>query len=112
MAGPVIAGNFAQVQLALASIIPRVEAADEVAEEAGAQIVAALAAAGAPRLTGHMAASVDEEGGVVVVDTPYAAYQEYGTRHHAAQPFLRPAKDRAEVPFRQSAERLYTIATR
>jgi HK97 gp10 family phage protein len=107
-----IVGNFAQVQAALLAIIPRVDAADEVVEDTGAEIVRALAAAGAPKLTGHMAASVDEESGVVVVNTPYAGYQEYGTRHHKAQPFLRPAKDRAETPFRQAAERIYTAATR
>ncbi len=107
-----ITGNFAQVQAALSAVALRVEAADEGVEEVGAEIVAALAAQNAPRLTGHMAASVDEEGGQVVVDTPYAGYQEYGTRHNAAQPFLRPAKDQSEVPFRQAAERIYTIATR
>ena len=109
---PVITGNFAQVQAALASLIPRVQAADEVVEETSARIVAQLAGSLAPRLTGHMAASVDEDGGMVVVDTPYAAYQEYGTRRHAAQPFLRPAKERSEAPVRQIAERIYTAATR
>lgn len=112
MAGPVISGNFAQVQAALLSIIPRVDAADEAVEEASAQIVAQLASAGAPRLTGHMAASVDEEGGLVVVDTPYAVYQEYGTRRHKAQPFLRPAKDRSEPIVKRTAEGIYTAATR
>ena len=107
-----VVGNFAQVQAALLAIIPRVDAADEVVEEASAEIVRALAAAAAPRLTGHMAASVDEEGGAVVVNTPYAGYQEYGTRHHAAQPFLRPAKERSEGPVKQVAERIYTAATR
>lgn len=107
-----VSGNFAQVNAALAAVALRVEAAGEPVEQAGAEIVRAFAAAGAPRLTGHMAASVDEEGGQVVVDTPYAGYQEYGTRHHAAQPFLRPAKDAAEAPFRQAAEKIYTVATR
>jgi HK97 gp10 family phage protein len=107
-----VTGNFAQVEAALAAVALRVEAAGEVVEETGAQMVAALAAQKAPRLTGHMAASVDEQGGQVIVDTPYAGYQEYGTRHNAAQPFLRPAKEEAEVPFRQAAERIYTVATR
>ena len=107
-----VTGNFAQVNAALAAVALRVEAAGEPVEQAGAEIVRALAAAGAPRLTGHMAASVDEEGGVVIVNTPYGAYQEFGTRHHAAQPFLRPAKDQAEGPFKQAAERIYTAATR
>jgi HK97 gp10 family phage protein len=107
-----IVGNWAQVEAALALVAIKVDAADEVVEEASAEIVRALAAAGAPRLTGHMAASVDEEGGAVVVNTPYAGYQEYGTRHHAAQPFLRPAKERSEPAVKQAAERIYTAATR
>lgn len=107
-----VTGNFAQVQAALASIIPRVDAADEVVEETGAELVAGIAAQLAPRLTGHMAASTDEEGGQVVVDTPYAGYQEYGTRHHKAQPFLRPAKDRSEPLVKRAAEVIYTAATR
>jgi HK97 gp10 family phage protein len=108
----VVVGNFEQVQAYFLAIPPRVEAADESVEEAGAEIVTTIAAVLAPKLTGHMAASVDDEGGAVVVDTPYAGYQEYGTRHHKAQPFLRPAKDRSELPIRQSAERIYTVATR
>lgn len=107
-----ISGNFAQVEAALLAIIPRVEAADEVVEEEGARLVAALGERNAPRLTGQLAASVDEEGGVVVVQAPYGAYVEYGTRHSKAQPFLRPAKDQAEAPWRQAAERTYTVATR
>jgi HK97 gp10 family phage protein len=112
MANLYITGNYAQVQAALATIPLRVDAADEVVEEAGAHIVAALAARLAPRLTGHLKASVDEQGGQVVADTPYAGYQEYGTRHHAAQPFMRPAKESSEIPVRQAAERIYTVATR
>lgn len=112
MAGPVIQGNFAQVQAALASIVPKVAAADEAVEEVGTEIVARRAAELAPRMTGHLAASVDEDGGQVVVDTPYAVYQEYGTRRHEAQPFLRPAAEQSETPFRQVAERIYAVATR
>lgn len=35
----------------------------------------------------------------VVSPTPYAKYQEFGTRHHAAHPFLRPAllESRGEI---------------
>jgi HK97 gp10 family phage protein len=108
----VVVGNFAQVQAALLAIPSRVDAADEVVEETSARIVATVAGALAPKLTGHMAASVDEEGGQVVVDTPYAGYQEYGTRHHAAQPFLRPAKDRSQPAVKKAAEGIYTAATR
>ena len=46
------------------------------------------------------------------MDTDYAGYQEYGTRYHKAQPFLRPAKELAQVPYRQTAERIYTVASR
>jgi HK97 gp10 family phage protein len=107
-----LTGNFAQVEAALAAIALRMEAADEPVEEAGAEIVRVLAERNAPKLTGQLAASVDEEGGIVVVEAEYGAYVEYGTRHAAAQPFLRPAKEQAEVPFRQAAERIYTVATR
>jgi len=105
-------GNFTEVNAALQIIAFRVDAADEVVEEAGAELVAQLAERNAPRLTGHMAASVDVDGGLVVVDTPYAAYVEFGSRHNKAQPFLRPAREEAELPFRQEAERIYTVATR
>jgi HK97 gp10 family phage protein len=105
-------GNFSQVQAALLSLIPRVEAADEVVEENAAHIVATIATAKAPQLTGHLKASVGEEGGQVVADTPYAGYQEYGTRRHKAQPFLRPAKTAAEPAVKVMAEQIYTVATR
>jgi HK97 gp10 family phage protein len=38
-------------------------------------------------------------------EAPYAKYQEFGTRHHAAQPFLRPAaaESRSEVVSRIAA---------
>lgn len=105
-------GNFEQVQLALLSLIPRVEAADEAVEETAAQIVATTAEAIAPRLTGEMAASVGSEGGQVVVTSDHAIFQEYGTRRHKAQPFLRPARDRSEPVVRTMAEGIYTVATR
>jgi HK97 gp10 family phage protein len=107
-----VIGNFAQVQAALLAIIPHVAAADEAVEEGAAHIVAGLAAANAPVLSGHMQASIGEEGGEVVVDTDYAGYQEYGTRRMKAQPFLRPAKDAAEPIVKTLAEGLYMAATR
>lgn len=107
-----ITGNFTQVEVALAALIPRVAAANEFVERAGAEIIATLAAQNAPRLTGHLAASTDDEGGLVVANTPYAIFQEYGTRRHKAQPFMRPAIERGSLPFRQAAERIYTVATR
>jgi HK97 gp10 family phage protein len=36
---------------------------------------------------------------VVRADVPYAAYVEYGTRYHAAHPFMRPAARRANRAF-------------
>jgi HK97 gp10 family phage protein len=113
MAAPAgISGNFAEVQAALSALVVKVEAADEVVEETAARIVASNAARLAPRLSGHMAASTDEQGGQVVVDTPYAGYQEFGTRHHKAQPFLRPAKALSEPAVATAADRIYTVATR
>jgi len=105
-------GNFAQVQAALLAIIPRIEAADKVVEEGAAHIVAGLAAAKAPVLTGELRASVGEEGAEVVVDSDHAIFQEYGTRRMKAQPFLRPAKDEAEPIVKVMAEEAYTVATR
>jgi HK97 gp10 family phage protein len=109
---PDVVGNFAQVQAALLALIPRVELADEVVEERSATIVAAIAEAKAPSLTGHLKASIGEDGGEVVADTDYAGYQEFGTRRHKAQPFLRPAKEAAEPIVRNLAEEIYTVATR
>jgi HK97 gp10 family phage protein len=107
-----VLGNFLQVEAALLAIIPRVAAADEAIEEGAAHIVVGLAAARAPVLTGHMKASIGEEGGEVVVDTDYAGYQEYGTRRMKAQPFLRPARDASEPIVKTLAEEAYTVATR
>jgi HK97 gp10 family phage protein len=107
-----IIGNFLQVEAALLAIIPRVEAADEIVEEKGAEIVAGLAQARAPELTGHLKASITDDGGEVVADTDYAGYVEYGTRRSKAQPFLRPAKDASEPIIKTMAEAAYTVATR
>jgi HK97 gp10 family phage protein len=107
-----VLGNFAEVQLALLSIIPRVELADKAVEEEAAHIVAAAAEAKAPVLTGHLQASIGEEGGEVVADTPYARFVEYGTRKMKAEPFLRPARDESELVVREMAEGIYTAATR
>jgi len=107
-----VVGNFSQVQAALGRIPPRVDVADEIVEENAAQIVAQIAEQLAPKLTGKLSASVDDEGGLVVVTAPYGAYVEYGTRHTKAQPFLRPAAERAELIIRQSAEPIYTAASR
>lgn len=108
----VVAINAPEVIAALERVVIRVAAADQVVQEEGAVIVADLAKRFAPKLTGFLKASVDEHGGKVVADAPYAGYQEYGSRHNAAQPFMRPAKQFGEPLVRQSAERIYTVATR
>lgn len=38
--------------------------------------------------------------GVVEASEFYGRFQEYGTRHHAAQPFMRPAAEAEKRPFR------------
>lgn len=108
----VITGNFAQVEAALGRTALKVNAADEVVEEEAANLVAEIASRLAPRLTGNLRASIDDDGAYVIADTDYAGYMEYGTRHNAAQPFMRPAKELAEIPVRQGAERIYTVASR
>lgn len=83
--------------------------ADDVVMSAllrGAEIMRALASAKAPVLTGELASSVFKErvGAKLMVQVGagpgqglgsrrsfYAHMQEFGTRHHAAQPFMRPA---------------------
>lgn len=53
----------------------------------------------APEISGAMAEAW------VIAPTPYAKYQEFGTRHNAAHPFLRPALDesREEIVSRIAA---------
>jgi len=71
----------------------------EAAVNETAEAVAADAQKRAPVLTGRLRAEVHAEpaaGGPVFVarvvsPTPYAKYQEFGTRHNRAQPYLRPA---------------------
>lgn len=61
--------------------------------------------------TGFMRASIHaEKVGTghhrVVVGAEYAQYVEFGTRHMAAQPFLRPAFDAVIPRLRQALERI------
>ena len=109
---PAVVVNAAQVNAALSATAVRIDLADEEVEEQAAELVAHIAARLAPRFTGYLSLSVTDDGSDVVVNTDYAGYQEYGTRYHAAQPFLRPAKELAELPVRQGAERIYTLASR
>jgi HK97 gp10 family phage protein len=107
-----IVGNFFEVEAALLAVIPRVEAANEIVEREAAEVIVGLAEARAPELTGHLKASITENGGEVIADTDYAGYVEYGTRRSKAQPFLRPAKDASEPIVKALAETAYTVATR
>lgn len=107
-----VVSNLPEVIAGLTRVGIQVEAADEVTERTAAEIVAARAAQLAPRLTGHLAASTDDSGGLVIANTDYAGYVEYGSRHNKAQPFMRPAKDQMEPVVREAAERIYTTATR
>ncbi len=106
-----ITGNFSQVEAALARVAVRTEAASHVWEGEAANTIAARAAQLAPRFTGHLAASTDESGGQVVVNTDYGVYVEYGTRRSKAQPFLRPAADQVSPAIYAEAERTFTVAT-
>ncbi|HYG66098.1 MAG TPA: HK97-gp10 family putative phage morphogenesis protein [Anaeromyxobacteraceae bacterium] len=91
-----------RLQSLLGRLSGRIAAA--VAEEtlAGAEAVAREAKALAPVDTGRLRASIEalREGrtsAVVVARAPYAAFVEYGTRRMAAQPFMRPAAQRARA---------------
>ncbi len=72
---------------------------DDLAE--GALIIAQYAEAGCPVDTGFLRSTVfvRENGNDVEVgfEAPYASYVEFGTYKMAAQPFLRPALDIAEL---------------
>lgn len=76
-----------------------VDAAEEGTDEAlgrGAEMIAALAAQSAPRLSGDLADSYDHEResmGVWLAGTNrwYAHFVEFGTRHSSARPHLFPA---------------------
>ena len=105
-------GNWAQVDAALTRVALKVEAAEEPIEEVGAEIISSIAATLAPKLSGHLSASTDDNGSKVVADTPYAGYVEFGSRHNKAQPFMRPAADRGGPLWRQAAGRIVTAVTR
>lgn len=55
----------------------------------------------APRATGRLAGSVRTTEGIneteISVEAGHAVYQEFGTRHHRAQPFVEPSLDEAEL---------------
>lgn len=101
------------------------EVAEEIAEEAQIR---------APVLTGRLKSSIEVEAvdrtgdvnsrgrsGFSVGPTrsgmPQALMQEYGTRHHSAQPFMRPAWDKhggeaAEAKLQSSLEREFDRVAR
>ncbi len=75
------------------------------AAEAGAEPVRDMAGQLAPRRSGDLAGSMEKEvvlselerADVAVGPTAYEGlFQELGTEHHEAQPFLRPALDGSE----------------
>lgn len=43
---------------------------------------------------------------VIAPHTDYAAYVEYGTRYMAAQPYMRPAYEKAKAEFKSKMEEL------
>lgn len=81
------------------------------AAEAAAKLIAEDARRRAPKQSGRLQRSIDDEAVAhkrdlathdVVVAAYYASFVEYGTRQMAAQPYLRPAVDTNE----QAAARL------
>jgi HK97 gp10 family phage protein len=92
---PITIHGMPQLKSALARKAAQAKAAEVPATQAGAKIVEAIAKARAPKRTGRLAASIrtvrDGDGAAVVAEVPYSAFQEYGTRHHAPQAFMRPA---------------------
>lgn len=90
----------------------------EIAPKVGAIVIGtALAVEGeaknaAPVLTGNLRRSihvtpVDTSHALVGTDVEYAPYQEYGTRHMAAQPYLTPAVEHARAPFLAALAKLF-----
>lgn len=68
------------------------EAGEEIAERAGAQVVAADMRNRAPVDTGALRNSITvssaEEGAQVSATVPYARFVQFGTRYMEAQPFI------------------------
>lgn len=67
--------------------------------KAGAEPIRESASQKAPRRTGRLASHIivttDEKAALIGPDKArfYGMFQEFGTSHHAPQPFLRPALD-------------------
>lgn len=80
----------------MAQLAPREPGAPDLADNIGISVANRLGDVGG----GRWEARHDEEHAVAVGPTKdffYGLFQEYGTIHHAAQPFMRPAFD-SEAP--------------
>jgi HK97 gp10 family phage protein len=82
---PQLLATFARFQV-------EAEAGEEIAERAGAAVVAADMRAKAPVDTGALRNSITvssaEEGAQVAATVPYARFVQFGTRYMEAQPFI------------------------
>lgn len=109
-------GQIEAAQRQLQMVGKAIVAAMPEAVEAGAEILQREAVALAPQRTGHLAGSdgneaVDEGDANSAAHRVYftafhARFQEFGTGHHAANPFLRPA---AELNKQQIEEALADV---
>ena len=99
-------------------IVRRIPDAVDRGARQTANVVADLAKTYAPRRTGVLRSSInvrkEKEGTYTVVAGNevafYSAFQEYGTVHHEAQPYLRPAMFvAAEVSEHEIAAELWGI---
>lgn len=95
---PAIIGGMAKLTAQL-NAIGLAFTVDDLAE--GALVIATQAENNCPVDTGFLRSTVfvREDGDDVVIgfEAPYASYVEFGTYKMAAQPYLRPAFDEAEL---------------
>lgn len=74
-------------------------AAVDAATDAEVRSVTEDARSNAPRLTGELAAGIRGGGGEVRSTARHTVFVEFGTHRARAQPFMRPASDRARRSF-------------
>lgn len=92
----------AEIKVGKAKIISPGKAAFAAAmKEGGTRGEAAMAARSANRAAGGTGKSVSVQVGPTQ-DAYYGMFQEFGTRHHAAKPFMRPAWDSMKEGMAQS----------
>lgn len=97
--------DFAKIALGLEAEVTKVVIATAYEVEADAK-------GAAPVLTGNLRRSIhtvplDPTHAQVGTDVEYAPYQEYGTRHIPAHPFLTPAIEHARAPFLAAVARVF-----